>query len=354
MSRRAFAYPLLGLIVHVLSALSAAPAARAVQLVPSRSQSCVGASAAGAAANHAGLVVTFADRHSRMFCIEFAEDTISGLQLLQRSGLSVVTSASGIGAAVCGIDGEGSNDPRNCFSSCAGGSCAYWAYYQSVNNAWKFSQVGASQRVVRDGDIDGWAWGPGGVSSGATPEAPGEICAPPVTPSPAPTLTPPSATATPSPSPSPISTATRPPTATATRTVTPAGEPASAGTPPATTPPPSVPQPDDPAADAPPSATAAPVARATTPAESAVLGGARSPIARTPLTSVTASPTAPATPLAGSIAVSADEGKRNESNSAAASPRASGGAVSFIWFAVVAAGVVAVAGAVAYRRRHAG
>ena len=46
--------------------------------------------------NHASLVVVYPDGRVETLCVEFDEETISGAELLRRSGLSVVFAGSGI------------------------------------------------------------------------------------------------------------------------------------------------------------------------------------------------------------------------------------------------------------------
>ena len=163
--------------------------------------------------NQAGLSVTFDDGTMLTFCIEFSEDAITGAELLRRSGLPVVTASSGgIGAAVCSIDGEGCNDPGDCFCHCKGGTCEYWAYYRYNNGAWQYSPVGAGNRTIRNGDADAWVWGSGGNPPGNI----GAQCAAlPPTPSAVPSIAPrPSATPRPADTPAPFQTApTIPPAA---------------------------------------------------------------------------------------------------------------------------------------------
>lgn len=151
-----------------------------------------GGDAAGEAPNRAGIVVSFGDGRTTTVCVEFAEAEITGAELLRRSGLSLVTTGGGGGAAVCKIEDVGCDNPNDCFCHCRGADCRYWAYYTLDAGAWKYSNVGASLRKVRDGDVDGWAWGSGKPGGGAQPElrAFGEICPPP-TPTPLPTETPP-------------------------------------------------------------------------------------------------------------------------------------------------------------------
>jgi len=138
--------------------------------------------------HHAGLVVDFgSDRPAQSFCIEFTEDWISGLDLLERSGLPVITSGGGLGAAVCAIDGVGSSNPAT-YSTCFGEYPDYWAYYQLEGGTWHMSSLGASSAEVRDGTVEGWAWG-----ANARPELAPELCPvsnPPPTPQIIPTAPP--------------------------------------------------------------------------------------------------------------------------------------------------------------------
>ena len=132
------------------------------------------ASAAGAELRHAGLVVVFDDGRTETRCVEFAEESISGAELLERSGLEVVFSGfGGLGSAVCRIDGVGCSDPGDCFCQCRGADCAYWSYWGFRDGAWRIFGVGPSQRDVRDGDVDGWVWGSGRVGPG---DSLGAVC----------------------------------------------------------------------------------------------------------------------------------------------------------------------------------
>ena len=342
MSRRLFAPVALATLFVALCALANGASARAAVVDTTASPRCSAADAANTALHHAGLVVTFGDRHTQAFCIEFSEDTISGLQLLQRSGLPLVTSsASGLGAAVCSIDGEGSNDPTNCFASCTGSSCAYWAYYQFVSGAWKFSQIGAASRTVHDGDIDGWAWGPGGISSGAVPGQPGELCPTPPSPTPVPptptlvvvqqpSATPPLSTLTPVPSSTSV-----PAAAPSDPTTMPATEPS--GTP-----------------SAPPTSGPSDDVAPTPPRENVVAGVQATPRATSAATpSSTASVVPSPTPRTGAVIVSNEQGNANASHSESPSAT-SGSRTSLIAFGAVILALAAVAGVVIYRRRAIG
>ncbi|MFN3373291.1 MAG: hypothetical protein ACK44M_06990, partial [Chloroflexus sp.] len=198
-----------------------------------------GVAAAQPAVNRAGVVVRFGNGEVVTACVEFSEPSISGLELLERSGLPVISQQSSIGAAVCKIGREGCDYPAtSCF--CARdqqGRAVYWAFYWREAGAWRYSNLGASNVRVNNGDLHGWAWGSGDASSGAIPPhlELADVCrseaAEPVIIAPTATAAPPpAATAT------PTATAVPPPAATATPTATPPPT-----TPPPTTPPPTTP-----------------------------------------------------------------------------------------------------------------
>ena len=157
-----------------------------------------------------GLVVRFADDNIVTRCIEFSEPQISGYDVLTRSGLNVVASFdSGMGAAICAIEGIGC--PVETCLTCA--TPDYWSYWHLEDGAWVYSQVGASGYMAHDGGVEGWSWG-AGVPPPVVPFD--QICAPPPTATPSPTDTPPPPTATSPPpptatSPAPLPTATSPP-----------------------------------------------------------------------------------------------------------------------------------------------
>jgi len=120
--------------------------------------------------NRAGIVVSFGDGRVESVCVEFDEAEISGAELLNRAGFPVVSGSGGDSTAVCMIDDTGCRNPADCWCRCHGADCLYWSYHTLEGGDWRYSAVGSSQRRVRDGDADGWAWGKGGVGSGAKPE----------------------------------------------------------------------------------------------------------------------------------------------------------------------------------------
>jgi len=109
--------------------------------------------------NRAGLVVRFNDERVNTACVEFSEESLTGLELLARSGLDVGLGFGG--RAVCRIEGVGCTGD-NCFCQCTGAECKYWAYFRlDADGEWRYAQVGAGDTVVRDGDVEGWSWGAG-------------------------------------------------------------------------------------------------------------------------------------------------------------------------------------------------
>jgi hypothetical protein len=139
------------------------------------------AAAAGAqdGDNRAALVIRYEDGSVETTCVAFSEPTISGEELLQRSGLTVVMDYNALsGGAVCSIKGIGCS-VQDCFCRCQGADCRYWAYYHWGDGGWQYSQLGASSFQVKNGALEGWSWGPGNFSSGTEPPVVRfeEICA---------------------------------------------------------------------------------------------------------------------------------------------------------------------------------
>ncbi len=166
--------------------------------------------------HRAALVVDFGDGRIVVRLVEFAEESITGVELLQRSGLDVaLLPGFGIGTALCAIEGVGCLPmPQECFCACRGTPCRYWSYFQWSDAGWIYSPVGAGERHLRDGDADGWVWGDGKTPPGlATWE---EMLAQAAAPTPTPTSPAPPAT------PSPSLVPTVPPSPTVSPSATPA------------------------------------------------------------------------------------------------------------------------------------
>ncbi len=120
--------------------------------------------------NKVALVVTHGDGQTVTKCVEFSEDQLTGLQVLEKSGLAMDYEVQGMGATICKLDGEGCSYPGGpCFCQCQGSSCTYWSYWQMANGAWQYSSYGASNTHVSNGGVEGWIWGAGTTSSASPP-----------------------------------------------------------------------------------------------------------------------------------------------------------------------------------------
>ncbi len=105
----------------------------------------------------AGLVIFYGNVNLFTTCISFTESTITGLQLLERSGLVVQTATNPTqGTAVCKI-GEVGTPSSDCF----GGMPNYWSYWQMGTNGWEYSVTGADKSQVTSGSMNAWSWGVG-------------------------------------------------------------------------------------------------------------------------------------------------------------------------------------------------
>lgn len=119
--------------------------------------------------NRVALVVSLGDGETTTRCVSFPEESISGYEALQRSGLAFETEVQAGGAAVCSIEGRGC-PADNCFCSCPGGTdCLYWSYWHQIDGEWVYSVAGAGLYRVSDGAVEGWVWGPGSVSQAPPP-----------------------------------------------------------------------------------------------------------------------------------------------------------------------------------------
>jgi hypothetical protein len=109
--------------------------------------------------NGAGLVIRYGDGRIVTAYVQFEEPTITGIELLQRAGVPVtVAQFGGLGLAVCAISGEGC-PADDCFCRAKSQPTWFWHYYGlAPDGRWVLHPVGASNRIVRDGDVDGWSW----------------------------------------------------------------------------------------------------------------------------------------------------------------------------------------------------
>jgi hypothetical protein len=126
---------------------------------------------AAAGSNHAPLVVEHADGSVVTRCVAFDSDSISGEDLLNRSGLAwSAQTFGGFGDAVCAIDGE----PVS-YVDCLGKD-RYWAVFVArAGGSWQLANEGISTLTLGDGDAEGFRYVP---ASGlpATPVSAAGVC----------------------------------------------------------------------------------------------------------------------------------------------------------------------------------
>jgi hypothetical protein len=109
--------------------------------------------------NRAGLVVQSGEGQVTTTCVRFAESTLTGYDLLARSGLPVNSLTDpGLGTAVCGIENTGC-PVDDCFCAMP----AYWSYWEPGPTGWAYAATGAAQTEVVNGSVNGWSWGDGVV-----------------------------------------------------------------------------------------------------------------------------------------------------------------------------------------------
>lgn len=117
----------------------------------------------------AGLVVDYGDGRMSYAVVPFTEDEINGLDLLQRSGLDIVTVGfGGLGDAVCQVGDTGCSvdECRTRMCQTSDPESPFWQFSKLDGGVWRFVATGASGVAVRDGDIYGWTW------TGTPPELP--------------------------------------------------------------------------------------------------------------------------------------------------------------------------------------
>ncbi|MHB8647815.1 MAG: hypothetical protein ACYDAR_18700 [Thermomicrobiales bacterium] len=113
------------------------------------------------AAGAVGIVVRHSDGRILYAYVPLTNGELTGAEALQQSGLALnVAVSSAYGTAVCAIDGEGCDSPKeNCFCKSYSSPSFFWHYYlRGPDGAWRNASVGAANRVLHDGDVDGWSW----------------------------------------------------------------------------------------------------------------------------------------------------------------------------------------------------
>lgn len=120
------------------------------------------ATATAATPHHAAVIVDTGSTVKRVV-VTFGEDSITGIDALQRAGMNpVVYQFGGQGGAVCRLLGVGRDAGPNCLGG-GDGDARYWAYFRAPTgtSSFKYSSVGAGSARVQDGDVEGWKFGTG-------------------------------------------------------------------------------------------------------------------------------------------------------------------------------------------------
>ena len=92
--------------------------------------------------NAAGLVIDPGNANPSTACVEFIQESISGLELLDESGFAY-NSQDGFMNSILGV-----SNPE--------GETNYWSYWQWNGREWQFKNVGAGESVVLPGSVEGW------------------------------------------------------------------------------------------------------------------------------------------------------------------------------------------------------
>ena len=122
--------------------------------------SCVNAGAA----HHAYVVVQHLSGTSLQKCVGFAEDTIDGQALMDKSGIEYQAQTFSFGKGACQID----NEPAQ-FSTCFPVNQGYWALFVESNGAWAIATGAFDKTGLHDREALGWHYVPTSDSSPAPP-----------------------------------------------------------------------------------------------------------------------------------------------------------------------------------------
>ncbi|MBI1391090.1 MAG: hypothetical protein GC154_21900 [bacterium] len=105
--------------------------------------------------NQAGLVIDHGDGTRVIRVVDFYGETLTGYQLLLKSGLDVVSHQYSFGAAVCAIDGEG-HPEDNCFGDYTANDPSWGLSVLNERDEWKTAPVGVGDTLVYGGTVQGW------------------------------------------------------------------------------------------------------------------------------------------------------------------------------------------------------
>jgi hypothetical protein len=96
-------------------------------------------------------------------CVEFAQDAIGGLALLQLAGVNSgvppqIYDWGGGAYTVCQLDHQPQQVPDRCFGPMSGPN---WSDWTLTVNGWVARSTGVSGYSVKDGDVEGWTYSVG-------------------------------------------------------------------------------------------------------------------------------------------------------------------------------------------------
>jgi hypothetical protein len=149
---------------------------------------------APAASAHRAAVIVDTGAAVKRVVVTFGEDSITGIDALQRAGMDpVVYQFGGQGGAVCRLLGVGRDAGPNCLGG-GDGDARYWGYFRAPagSSSFTYSSVGAGTTRVHDGDVEGWKFGTGTPPPYASLAS---LLPPPAPPSPPPPTAPPATSA---------------------------------------------------------------------------------------------------------------------------------------------------------------
>ena len=113
----------------------------------SATSSCANAGAP----HHAYVVVQHLSGTSTQKCVGFAEDTIDGQSLMDKSGIEYQAQTFSFGKGACQVDNEPSQ-----FSTCFPANQPYWALFIESNGAWTVAAGAFDKTNLHDKEALGW------------------------------------------------------------------------------------------------------------------------------------------------------------------------------------------------------
>jgi hypothetical protein len=122
--------------------------------------------------HHAGVVVQHGDLGTLTDCVAFTGHQIDGIELLKLSRFDFRSARFPEGTGVCWLDGEGcrTSNSSECFCTPAFGTTASWSYWVQERHDEPMIHHGEtypSERVIKDGSVDYWTFGPHGTPPGS-------------------------------------------------------------------------------------------------------------------------------------------------------------------------------------------